>query len=244
MMGAELNTAHGDPSGAPEERSRPAAEPVAWTQTPGGAWESGEYLVTERIDGKGWNATLGGITLLLAAPLEECKAACVKFAAEDFPLEALIAAKEALFAGGAEDPELADGRRVLEALEARGMLTPRARTELASIQRGDETLPFPVHIARWPREEGGPPDAVAHVLSLAAQPWILASVAHALAKGGVEFPAKTEAELAVALHYLLVHALRDPINGLDQATAALKGMRGDTVSIADPNIPAPKEGES
>jgi hypothetical protein len=237
-MGAELNTAHGDPSGRPEP------EPAVWTETEGGAWTSGEYLIVERIDGKGWNATLGDIHVLLAGTLEECKAAAEAHAAEDFPLAALIAAKKALYSGGAHDPELADGRRVLEALEAAGLLTPRARTELASIQRGDETLPFPVHIARWPREEGGPPDAVAHVLSLAAQPWILASVAHALAKGGVEFPAKTETEFAVALHYLLVHALRDPINGLDQATAALKGMRGDTVSIADPNIPTPKEGES
>jgi hypothetical protein len=140
-----LNAPEGEEEGAhspPEDSgtARPPADPIKWTQTKGGAWVSGEYAVVERIDDKGWNAHLGGIALLVGAPLAECKAACERFAAEDFPLAALIAAKEALFSGGAPDPELADGRAVLKALEAAGLLTPRARTELATADTGCVSL--------------------------------------------------------------------------------------------------------
>lgn len=63
-----------------------------WTQTEGGAWEAGPYLVAERVDNKGWNATAyhrdPGMAederraeeILMAATLEQCKAACERHA--------------------------------------------------------------------------------------------------------------------------------------------------------------------
>lgn len=66
---------------------------LQWSQSEGGAWvagtrKTGEYLVAERIDNKGWNATVcfqdPGMAddecrseqIILAATLEECKALC------------------------------------------------------------------------------------------------------------------------------------------------------------------------
>jgi hypothetical protein len=54
----------------------PVQEPFVWSVTEGGAYTSGEYWVSERIDGKGWNARKGGDTVLLADSIEACKAAC------------------------------------------------------------------------------------------------------------------------------------------------------------------------
>jgi len=63
------------------EQQTPASVALAWSKTPGGAWESGLYLVVERIDDKGWNASVSGDSLLVAAALDSCKAACERHAA-------------------------------------------------------------------------------------------------------------------------------------------------------------------
>lgn len=101
--------------------------------------------------------------------------------------------------------------------------------ELARIQRGDETVRFPVHIQRWPRmdDDGGPADPVAFVLSLAAKPWVLQQVWGSLRLAGVEFPAKGEAEFAVALHWMIVHVLTPGTGGVDTIDEALKAMRAE-----------------
>lgn len=88
-----------------------------------------------------------------------------------------------------------------------------------------ETRPFPVEIERWPREEDADPDIspdeVAAVLALSAKPWVLVSVSRALKDSGMVFPAKTETEMAVALHWLLVHVLTPGTGGLDTASDRL-----------------------
>lgn len=89
-----------------------------------------------------------------------------------------------------------------------------------------ESLPFPVHIQRWPREEGDEPcDEVAFVLSLAAKPWVLMQIAVELKGAGATFPHKTETELAAALHWLLVHVLTPGSGGMETVMAKLKAMR-------------------
>jgi hypothetical protein len=116
-------------------------------------------------------------------------------------------------------------RALLKELAASEART-RAPSELASIQRGDETLPFPVHIAKWPREDGEEPcDEIAFVLSLASKPWVLQQVWGSLKMGGAEFPARAEAEFAIALHWLVVHVLTPGSGGVDTIDDALKAMR-------------------
>lgn len=52
------------------------AEPVAWEKTKGGAYVCGDYTVSERVDGKGWNARTTDRTVLLAGTFLDCLSAC------------------------------------------------------------------------------------------------------------------------------------------------------------------------
>lgn len=87
--------------------------------------------------------------------------------------------------------------------------------------------PFPAEIKVWPRAHGRA-DPVAEVLALAAQPWMLARIARVLQKDGRPIPMKAEAEMAAALHFLLVHVLIAGDAGMDNALAELQALAGPT----------------
>jgi hypothetical protein len=59
--------------------------PLRWSLTMGKAWEAGPYLVAERVDGRGWNATAlideDYLTIALAVTVDEAKAAAERHAA-------------------------------------------------------------------------------------------------------------------------------------------------------------------
>lgn len=69
-------------AGRSVETAPALSEAAPWKLTEGGAYESGEYALTERIDGKGWNATalIGGedVHILLGGTLLEVQQAAEK----------------------------------------------------------------------------------------------------------------------------------------------------------------------
>ena len=58
---------------------------LQWSVTTGGAYVCGPYLIAERVDDRGWNASKSNETLVLADTLERCKKACEKDAATPHP---------------------------------------------------------------------------------------------------------------------------------------------------------------
>ena len=65
-----------------EDKKQKQGEPLIWSTTQGGAYACGEYLVSQRVDGKGWNALGEHKQLLLGASLEDCKSICERDAVE------------------------------------------------------------------------------------------------------------------------------------------------------------------
>lgn len=66
-----------------------------------------------------------------------------------------------------------------------------------------------IEFLSMPRNEAGAPvDPVLDVLSFAAKPWVLQSIAMSLRGGGLNIPTRAEAEMAAALHFLISHAMK------------------------------------
>jgi hypothetical protein len=88
-------------------------EPLIWSTTQGGAYECGEYLVVQRVDGKGWNALKEHKQLLLGASLEDCKSICERDAVKEeeymTPDEMINMARLAGICIGTEDKNFKEG---------------------------------------------------------------------------------------------------------------------------------------
>lgn len=85
---------------------------------------------------------------------------------------------------------------------------------------------FPPDIVLPRNKDDAPVSPVAFVLQLAAKPWALTSVAHAMRRGGHDIAPAMEAEMAASLHYLLVAVLTDPEHGIDKALSELRAFEG------------------
>lgn len=124
---------------------------------------------------------------------------------------------------GAASPERDDAVRRLQ--DVFMSLADRPLSRDVEIRVVDEALVFPSEIKVWPRDkEGRLPDAVAAALSMAAQPWNLHLIYRTLQARGDLIESRAEAELSAALHFLVVHALRDPVNWADNSMAELRAI--------------------